>query len=188
MSENESMNCKIEQNSWQELRRTMECISDQPFQIIFIKGNASNNYFYPQTEITQSENTTHLNSTSSPNLKTASDGYGENNQNMSEKEKIKKVPLCNRARHLQSNNIAQLDNIFTTDAKKTTELSSHCKEVINRELMFWHDRIQFEMKQTNAIMTNLYTRMKRIRRLNRELRDLLAYFKDDTDSSITLST
>ncbi|MCP9258227.1 hypothetical protein DINM_002734 [Dirofilaria immitis] len=164
MSENESMNCKIEQNSWQELRRTMECISDQPFQIIFIKGNASNNYFYPQTEITQSENTTHLNST-------ASDGYGENNQNMSEKEKIKK------------SHYAIVHDIF-----KTTELSSHCKEVINRELMFWHDRIQFEMKQTNAIMTNLYTRMKRIRRLNRELRDLLAYFKDDTDSSITLST
>lgn len=38
MAERESLDCKIEQNAWQELRRTMECLSDQPFQIMFISS------------------------------------------------------------------------------------------------------------------------------------------------------
>ncbi|VDN88259.1 unnamed protein product [Brugia pahangi] len=54
--------------------------------------------------------------------------------------------------------------------------------------MFWHDRIQFEMRQTVAIMSNLSARMERIKKLNQQLRDLLAYFNDDTDSSVTSST
>ncbi|VBB30206.1 unnamed protein product [Acanthocheilonema viteae] len=99
-----------------------------------------------------------------------------------------KMPLCNRARHLQSSNIAELNNIFNTDTRKTTELSTHCKEVIHKELTFWHDRIQYEMKQTDEIIANLYARMERIKRLNQELRDLLIYFNDDTDSSITSSS
>lgn len=36
MAESESTNYKIEQNAWQELRRTMKCLSDRPFQIMFI--------------------------------------------------------------------------------------------------------------------------------------------------------
>ncbi|EFO26631.1 hypothetical protein LOAG_01855 [Loa loa] len=187
MVENQSTNCKFDQNVWQELRRTMECLSDQPFHIIFIKGNVNDDYSYPQSEVTQSENTTQPDVMSSSNLKTASDGG-----NMSEMEKMiepsVKFPLCNRTKQLQSNNIAQLNNIFNTDTRKTIELSSHCKEIIHRELTFWHDRIQFEMKQTDAIMANLCARMDRIKKLNKELRDLLMYFKDDTDSSMTSST
>ncbi|OZC06399.1 hypothetical protein X798_06613 [Onchocerca flexuosa] len=186
MSESESLNYKIEQSDWQELRRTMECISDKPFQIIFIKGNENNDYFYPRSEMTQSENSTQSNLTTS-SLKTANDGYDEHSRNLNKKKKLGKIPLCNRARHLQSNNIAQLNSIFNTDTKKTKELSSRCKKVINQELMFWYDRIEFEMKQTNAIMVNLCARMKRIRRLNRMLRDLLTNFKDDMDSSLTSS-
>ncbi|EJW73488.1 hypothetical protein WUBG_15605, partial [Wuchereria bancrofti] len=126
--------------------------------------------------------------------KTVSDTTEESksNGNISEVEKkldpLTKFSLCNRVKQLQSSNIAQLNNIFNTDTRKTIELSSNCKEIINRELTFWHDRIQFEMRQTDAIMSNLYARMERIKKLNQQLRDLLAYFNDDTDSSVTSST
>lgn len=43
---------------------------------------------------------------------------------MSEIEKLielpMKIPLCNRARHLQSSNIAQLNNIFNTDTRRVS--------------------------------------------------------------------
>ncbi|VDO38912.1 Uncharacterized protein BM_BM1092 [Brugia malayi] len=183
-----------EQNAWQELRRKMECLSDRPFHIAFIKGNENNNCSYPQSEITQSENTAQPDLISSSYLKTLSDASEESksNGNISEVEKkmdpLTKFSLCHRVRQIQSSNVAQLNNIFNTDTRKTVELSSKCKEIINRELMFWHDRIQFEMRQTVAIMSNLSARMERIKKLNQQLRDLLAYFNDDTDSSVTSST
>ncbi|CAG9535210.1 unnamed protein product [Cercopithifilaria johnstoni] len=193
MAENESSNCKIEQNVWQELRRTMGCLSDQPFQIVFIKGNANNNdYFIPRSEITQSENISQPDLTSSSLLRTASDGFGGSHQNISDLNKILespvKIPLCSREKHLQNSNIAELNNIFNSDTRKTIELSTNCKEIIHRELTFWHDRIQYEMKQADEIIANLYARVEQIKGLNRELRDLLTYFSDDTDSSVTSST
>ncbi|VDK88948.1 unnamed protein product [Litomosoides sigmodontis] len=188
-AESESSDCKVEQeNAWQELRRTMECLSDQPFQIMFIKGNASSDYFQPHSEFTQSENTTQLDLRSSSNLRTASDGFGENSRNVSDLDLFVKIPSRSRASRLQNSNIAELNNIFHSDTRKTIELSAHCREVIHRELTFWHDRLQYEMKQTNEIIANLYARMERIKGLNRELRDILTYFNDDTDSSITSPT
>uniref|UniRef100_A0A915PY32 Uncharacterized protein n=1 Tax=Setaria digitata TaxID=48799 RepID=A0A915PY32_9BILA len=127
---------------------------------------------------------------SSSNSKRASDNCEENvsNKNVLKDEAPLKIPICNRGKHLRNSNIAELNNIFNIDTRKTIELSSHCKEVINRELTFWQDRIQFEMKQIDAIMRNLYERMERIKGLNRELRNLLVYFKDDTDSTVASST
>lgn len=46
-NESESLNCEIEQNAWEELRRTMECLSDQPLQIIFISIQSTVVNFIP---------------------------------------------------------------------------------------------------------------------------------------------